>query len=98
MKLKQVNLTDEEMIIAEKGKTISKKNLFKLFVDFDCPVSILEDFNNNQIENDLIDSWRVLYYFSIGDFTLTFSIEEYDFVYQTLKSYVRNIKINEVLN
>jgi hypothetical protein len=98
MKLKQVNLSDEELIIAGKGKTISKKNLFKLFVDFDCPVCILEDFNNNQIENDLIDSWRVLYYFSIGDFTLTFSIEEYDFVYQTLKSYVRNIKINEVLN
>jgi hypothetical protein len=98
MKLKQVNLSDEELIIAGKGKTISKKNLFKLFVDFDCHVCILEDFNNNKIENDLIDSWRVLYYFPIGDFTLTFSIEEYDFVYQTLKSYVRNIKINEVLN
>jgi hypothetical protein len=98
MKLKQVNLSDEELIIAGKGKTISKKNLFKLFVDFDCPTSILEDFNNNQIDNELIDSWRILYYFSIGDFTLTFSIEEYDFVYQTLKSYVRNIKIDEVLN
>lgn len=98
MKLKQVNLSDEELIIAGKGKTISKKNLFKLFVDFDCSVCILEDFNNNQIDNDLVDSWKVLYYFSIGDYTLTFTIEEYDFVYQTLKSYVRNIKINEVLN
>jgi hypothetical protein len=98
MKLKQVNLSDDEMIVAGKGKTISKKNLFKLFVDFDCPECILEDFNNNQIDNDLIDGWRILYYFSIGDFTLTFTIEEYDFVYQTLKSYVRDIRINKVLN
>jgi hypothetical protein len=53
--------------------------------------------NNNEIENDLVDSWRVLYYFSIGDFVLTFTIEEYDFVYQTLKSFVRNNRINKVL-
>jgi hypothetical protein len=98
MKLKQVNLSDEEMIVAGKGKTISKKNLFKLFVENDCPISILDDFNNNQIDNDLIDSWRVLYYFSIGDFVLTFTIEEYDFVYQTLISYVRDIKLNKILN
>ncbi len=97
MKLKQVNLSDEDLIIAGKGKTISKNNLYKLFSDFNCQESILDDFNNNNIENDLVDSWRVLFYFSIGDFVLTFTIEEYDFVYQTLKSFVRNNRINKVL-
>ncbi len=97
MKLKQVSLSDEDLILAGRGKTISKKKLYKLLTEFNCPESILEDFNNNEIENDLVDSWRVLYYFSIGDFVLTFTIEEYDFVYQTLKSFVRNNRINKVL-
>lgn len=80
----------------EKGKTIKPQQLNKIFIDCDTQ-NLLNDFENNNIQNDLFNSWEVVYYFDVLNSVLTFSIDEYDFVHQSLKSFVRNEKIDEVL-
>ena len=78
------------------GKTIQPHQLHKIF--FDCDThNLLNDFENNNIQNDLLNSWEVVYYFEVLNGILTFSIDEYDFIHQSLKSFVRDKKIDEVL-
>ena len=87
MKLRETNT---------KGKIIKPQHLNKIFIDCDFQ-ELLNDFENNNIKNDLLNSWEVVYYFDVLDGFLTFSIDEYDFIHQSLKSFVRDKKIEEVL-
>lgn len=80
----------------EKGKTIKPQHLHKIFADCDT-YELLKDFNSNNIQNDLSNNWEVVYSFAVLNSVLTFSIDEYDFIHQLLKSFVRNKKIDEVL-
>lgn len=60
----------------EKGKTIKPQHLNKIFID--CYTkNLLTDFENNTIQNDLLNSWEVVYYFDVLNGILTFSIDEY---------------------
>ena len=79
-----------------KGKTIKPQHLNNIFIDCDIK-NLLNDFENNNIKNDLLNSWEVVYYFDVLNSILTFSIDEYEFIHQSLKSFVRNKKIDEVL-
>jgi hypothetical protein len=79
-----------------KGKTIKPHHLNKIFIDCDTQ-NLLNDFENNNIQNDLLNSWGVVYYFDVLNSVITFSIDEYEFIHQSLKSIVRNKKIDEVL-
>ena len=79
-----------------KGKTIKPQHLNKIFIDCDTK-KLLYDFKNNNIQNDLLNSWEVIYYFDVLEGVLTFSIDEYDFIHQSLKSFIRDKKIDEVL-
>ena len=79
-----------------KVKTIKPQHLNKIFID--CNIqNLLNDFENNNIQNDLLNSWEIVYYFEVLDDVLTFSIDEYDFIHQSLKSFIRDKKIDEVL-
>lgn len=71
-----------------KGKTIKPQLLNKIFIDCDTK-NLLTDFENNTIQNDLLNSWEIVYYFEVLNGVLTFSIDEYDFIHQSLKSFVR---------
>jgi hypothetical protein len=79
-----------------KGKTIKPQHLNKIFTDCNTQ-NLLNDFENNNIQNDLLNSWEVIYYFDVLGGVLTFSIDEYDIIYQSLKSFVRDEKIDGVL-
>ncbi len=79
-----------------KGKIIKPQHLYKIFIDCDTQ-KLLNDFENNNIQNDLVNNWDVVYYFDVLNGVLTFSNDEYDFIHQSLKSFVRNKKIDEVL-
>ena len=82
--------------INKRGKTIQPQQLLKIFMDCNTQ-KLLINFENNTIENDLVNNWEVIYYFDVLNGVLTFSIDEYDIIYQSLKSFVRNQKIYEVL-
>lgn len=82
--------------INKRGKTIKPQQLLKIFTDCDTQ-KLLINFENNNIENDLVNDWEVVYYFDVLNGVLTFSIDEYDVIYRSLKSFVRNQKIDEVL-
>lgn len=82
--------------INKRGKTIQPHQLYKIFMDCDTQ-KLLNDFETNTIENDLVNNWVVVYYFDVLNGVLTFSIDEYDIIYRSLKSFVRNQKIDEVL-
>lgn len=82
--------------INKRGKTIQPHQLYKIFMDCDTQ-KLLNDFETNTIETDLVNNWEVIYYFDVLGGVLTFSIDEYDFIYRSLKSFVRNQKIDEVL-
>ncbi len=79
-----------------KGKTIKPQHLNKIFIDCDTQ-NLLNDFENNNIQNDLLNSWEVVFYFDVLNGVLTFSIDEYNFIHQLLKSFVRNKKTDEIL-
>lgn len=79
-----------------KVKTIKPQHLNKIFIDCDTQ-KLLHNFENNNIQNDLLNSWEVVYYFDVLDGVITFSIDEYNFIHQSLKSFIRDKKIDEVL-
>ena len=79
-----------------KRKTIKSQHLHKMLADCDTH-QLLKDFDNNNIQNDLLNNWEVVYYFAVLNAVLTFSIDEYDFIHQLLKSFVRDKKLDEVL-
>jgi hypothetical protein len=81
--------------ITRKIKTIKPQHLKKIFIDCDID-NLIMDFENNNIQNDLLNSWDVVYYFDVLNSILTFSIDEYEFINQSLKSFVRDKKIDEV--
>ncbi len=83
--------------ITRKSKMIKPQQLNKIFIDCDTQ-NLLNDFENNNIQNDLVNSWEVVYYFDVLNSVLTFSIDEYEFIHQSLKSFVRDKKIDEVFN
>jgi hypothetical protein len=79
-----------------KGKTLKPQHLNKIFIDCNTQ-ELLNDFENNNIRNDLVNNWEVIYYFDVLGGFLVFSIDEYDFIHKSLKSFVRDKKIDEVL-
>jgi len=81
--------------ITRKSKIIKPQHLNKIFIDCDTQ-NLLTDFENDNIQNDLVNSWEVVYYFDVLNSVLTFSIDEYEFMHQSLKSFVRDKKIDEV--
>ena len=84
-----------KLAMIRKGRTIKPQHLNKIFIDCDTKKP-LYDFENNNIQNDLLNSWEVVYYFDVLNSIVTFSIDEYDFLHQSLKSFVRDKKIEEV--
>lgn len=76
----------------KKGKTIQPHQLHKILMDCDSQ-KLLNNFENNAIENDLVNNWEVIYYFDVLGGVLTFSIDEYDIIYRSLKSFVGNEKL-----
>lgn len=82
--------------INKRGKTIQPHQLYKIFTDCDTQ-KILINFENNTIETDLVNNWEVIYYFDVLGGFLTFSIDEYDIIYRSLISFVRNKKIDYLL-
>lgn len=79
-----------------KGKTFKPQHLIKIFIYCDTE-NLLNDFENNNIQNDLLNSWEIVYYFDVLGGVLLFSIDEYDFIHQSLKSFVRDKKLAELL-
>ena len=57
-----------------KGKTIKPQHLNKIFKDCDTH-NLLNDFENNNIQNEVLNGWEVVYYFTANS-NLTFSIDE----------------------
>ena len=58
----------------KKGKTIKPQHLNKIFIDCDTQ-TLLNDFENNNIQNYLMNSWEVVYYFTTNS-NVTFSVDE----------------------
>ena len=79
-----------------KGKIIKPQNLHKIFIDCDTQ-NLLKDFDNNNIQNELLNNWEVVYYFVVLNSVLTFSTDEYDIIYHSLKSFVRDKRLEELL-
>jgi len=80
-----------------KVKTIKPQHLHKIFIDCDID-KLIKDFDNNNIQNELVNNWEVVYYFVVLNSVLVFSIDEYEIIYQSLKSFIRDKKIDEVFN
>lgn len=94
--MKQYKIQDNEITIIGRGKTIKPQQLNKILLCFDIE-KIIKDFETNKIENQLFDNWEVVYYFVVFSSVLTFSVDEYDYVFRLLKSIVRSNKIKKVL-
>ena len=80
-----------------KVKTIKHQHLFEIFNNCDID-KLIKDFDNNNIQNELVNNWGVVYYFAVLNSVLIFSIDEYEITYQSLKSFIRDKKIDELLN
>ena len=80
-----------------KVKTIKPQHLFEIFTNFDID-KLIKDFDNNNIQNELVNNWEVVYYFAVLNSVLVFSIDEYEIIHQSLKSFIRDKKIDEVFN
>jgi hypothetical protein len=89
MKLKNEN--------TRKVKTIKPQHLFEIFTNCDID-KLIKDFDNNNIQNELVNNWEVVYYFNALEDIFTFSIDEYEIIYQSLKSFIRDMKIDDLLN
>ena len=89
MKLKNQN--------TRKVKRIKPQHLIEIFTNCDID-KLIKDFDNNNIQNELVNNWEVVYYFNVLKDVFTFSIDEYDFIHQSLKSFIRDKKIDEVFN
>ena len=81
MKLKNQN--------TRKVKRIKPQHLFEIFTNCDID-KLIKDFDNNNIQNELVNNWEVVYYFNVLKDVFTFSIDEYDFIHQSLKSFIRD--------
>ena len=77
--------------------TIKPQHLHKIFIDCDID-KLIKDFDNNNIQNELVNNWEVAYYFAVLNSVLVFSIDEYEIIHQSLKSFIRDKKIDEVFN
>ena len=53
-----------KLAMIRKGRTIKPQHLNKIFIDCDTK-KLLYDFENNNIQNDLLNSWEVVYYFEV---------------------------------
>lgn len=84
MKLKKYKIIDGDIIIFGRGTTIKNDDLFSLF-EYCNLQQLKEHFANKTIDNYLLNSWDVMYYFEVKkngkDFVLTFSVFEYDGVF-----------------
>lgn len=84
MKLKKYKIIDGDIIIYGKGKTIKNDDLFSL-LEYCNLQQLKEDFANKTIDNYLLNSWDVIYYFEVKkngkEFVLIFSVFEYDGVF-----------------
>ena len=89
MKLKNQN--------TRKVKRIKPQHLFEIFTNCDID-KLIKDFDNNNIQNELVNNWEVVYYFVVLNSVLMFSIDEYEIIHQSLKSFIRDKKIDEVFN
>lgn len=89
MKLKNQN--------TRKVKRIKPQHLFEIFTNCDID-KLIKDFDNNNIQNELVNNWEVVYYFAVLNSVLIFSFDEYEIIYQSLKSFIRDKKIDELLN
>jgi hypothetical protein len=78
--------------ITRKSKIIKPQHLNKIFIDCDVE-KLIKDFENNNIQNELLNSWEVVYYFDVLNSILTFPIDEYEFIHQSLKSFIRDKKL-----
>jgi hypothetical protein len=88
MKLKQYKIIDGDILIYGRGKTIKNDDLFSLF-EYCNLQQLKEDFTNKTIDNYLLNSWDVMYYFEVKkengkEFILTFSVFEYEIFCKTL--------------
>ena len=83
--------------ITKRITTIKPQHLHKIFIGCDIDM-LIKDFDNNNIQNELVNNWEVVYCFNVLNSVLTFSIDEYDFIQQSLKSFIRDKKIDEVFN
>ena len=81
----------------KKVRTIKPQQLFKIFTNCDID-KLIKDFDNNNIQNELVNNWEVVYYFAVLNSVLIFSFDEYEIIYQSLKSFIRDKKIDEVFN
>jgi hypothetical protein len=97
MKLKRFEFLNGDVKLKGRGKTIKPQHLYKIFIDCDT-LNLLKDFENNNIQNDLLNNWEIVYYFDVLNSFLVFSIDEYEFIHQSLKSFVRDKKIENILN
>ena len=79
-----------------KVKTIKPHHLFEIFTNCDV-YKLVKEFDNNNIENELVNNWNVVYFFYVLNDILTFSIDEYEILHQLLKSFIRDKKIDELL-
>lgn len=96
MKLKRYLLQENDITIIGRGKTIYPYQLNTLLIDFNVN-KIVDDFKTNKIENYLLNDWEIIYYFVVFDSVLTFSIDEYDKILLLLRSFIRDDKINKLL-
>ena len=96
MKLKKYLLQDNDITIIGRGKTVYPNDLRSLLIGFNMN-KIVDDFETNKIKNYLSNDWEVIFYFVIFDSVLTFSIGEYDTILHLLKSFIRDDKIEKVL-
>ena len=95
MKLKQYIKNGNDFEIIGRGKTIKPQQLITTLKSVDIKI-ILNDFENNNLNNFLINNWVVVYYIIVLDNVLVFSLKEYDLLYQIIKTHIeiKNIPIN----
>ena len=91
MKLKQYKIIDGDIIIYGRGKTIKNDDLISL-LEYCNLQKLKEGFANKTIDNYLLNSWDVMYYFEVKkengkDFVLNFSVFEYETLYKTLLNF-----------
>lgn len=61
----------QNYIKQKKGKIIIPQHLFEIFTNCDID-KLIKDFDNNNIQNELVNNWEVVYYFAVLNSVLIF--------------------------
>lgn len=96
MKLKQYIKNGNDIEIIGRGEIIKPHQLITTLKSIDIK-KIFNDFENNNLNNFLINNWVVVYYIVVLDKVLVFSLKEYDLLYKIIKTHIEEKKIHRLI-